>query len=317
MPDYHFLNGTFRSDLSLPELTPARGLAVCWQLTRSETLAPALNPVMLGEEPVEPGVRVTLVHHEQGLRLSFDDTGVFDISADGAEIAWRPPSAPDLNAVRKDILGRVISVALHQQGLLALHGSAVELGGRAIAFLAPKFHGKSTTAAALVERGARLLADDLVVVSCTEPLTVLPSVPVVQLWEDSARSLSRGSLAAPDLQVGPKIQRRWTEASQHAFEPAPLGGIYLLAPMRPGDSAGVARHALSTVEATLALLGQAKIGALLGKKERANLLTRCGIVADALPVFRLDVPRDFGRLGELASVMETWHSDGAVPSGPA
>ena len=199
MPDYHFLNGTFRSDLSLPELTPARGLAVCWQLTRSETLAPALNPVMLGEEPVEPGVRVTLVHHEQGLRLSFDDTGVFDISADGAEIAWRPPSAPDLNAVRKDILGRVISVALHQQGLLALHGSAVELGGRAIAFLAPKFHGKSTTAAALVERGARLLADDLVVVSCTKPLTVLPSVPVVQLWEDSARSLSRGSLAAPDL----------------------------------------------------------------------------------------------------------------------
>lgn len=317
MPDYHFLDGTFRSDLSISELAPARGLAIRWRLTRSEALIPSLNTVALGEESVEPGVRVTLERHEHGLRMRFDDTGTFDISRDGAEITWYPPHDPDLDAVRKDVLGRVISVALHQQSALVLHGSAVAFGGRAIAFLAPKFHGKSTLAAALVERGARLLADDLVVLSSTDPFTMLPSVPVVQLWEDSARILPPSSRSGPDRQVGAKMQRRWNDAHEVTMAPPLLAAIYLLAPVRPGDSAHIGRHALSAVEGTLALLGQSKIGALLGLEERASLLSRFGLVVDALPVFRLDVPRDFGRLGELAAVIEAWHADGTIPTGSA
>jgi len=315
MPDYQFLDGTLRSDLSLPELPASRGRPVRWRLTRSPALRPPLHPVTLGSELVEPGVAVSLVRHDAGLRLIFDDTGSFDISPGGEVIAWDPPEAPDLEAVRKDVLGRVIAVALHLQRSLVLHGSAVDLGGPAVAFLAPKFHGKSTTAAALVERGARLLADDLVVLSDTDPPNVLPTMSVVQLWEDSALQVPAASPRRPEARGPGKVQHRWTDPCRYATDPAPLAAIYLLAPRRPGDDAGVARQALPGVEATLALLGQAKVGALLGVAERADLLDSFGILADRVPVYRLDVPRDFDRLEELTSTIEGWHADHARPDG--
>jgi hypothetical protein len=65
------------------------------------------------------------------------------------------------------------------------------------------------------------------------------------------------------------------------------------------------------VEATLALLGQAKIGALLGLQQRATLLQRMGGLTEQVPVYRLEVPRDFDRLPELTSCLWDWHASAA------
>jgi hypothetical protein len=269
----------------------------------------------MGSEEVEPGIRVTLWRHARGLRLVFDDTGAFDISADGTRIDWAQPAEPDLASVRKDVLGRVLAICLHQQGIIALHGSAVQLGEVAIAFLAPKFHGKSTTAAALVDSGARLLADDIVAVSTGDPPTVLPSVPFIQLWKDSAARVAPGSVAVPGAEASRKVQRRWDGSGQNADAATPLDAVYLLAPVSPEAPAGVRRVRLSGVEGALALLGQAKIGTLLGVERRAELLQSTSELADRIPVFRLEVPRDFERLPDLTATLWNWHVPGrAGPS---
>jgi hypothetical protein len=269
----------------------------------------------MGSEEVEPGIRVTLSRHERGLRLVFDDTGAFEISADGTRIVWARPAEPDVASARKDILGRVLAVCLHLQGVVVLHGSAVEVSGEALSFLAPKFHGKSTTAAALVESGARLLADDLVAVSMSDPPAVLPSVPFIQLWKDSAARVAPRSAPVPGDEEGAKLQRRWDGAGQNAVAAAPLGAVYLLAPVPPGAGKGIRRLRLSGVEGALALLGQAKIGTLLGVEGRADLLQATGDLADRVPVYRLEVPRDFDRLPDLTASLWKWHApEDARPS---
>jgi len=313
MPDYQIFGGSLRSDLSFPELAPApSALPPRWMLTTSDRALPVADPVIVGREEVEPGVQVTLFRHSNGMRLAFDDTGNFDISTDGARIEWERPAEPDFASARKDVLGRVLAVCLHQQGVLALHGSAVELAGVAVAFLAPKFHGKSTTAAAMVDAGALLLADDIVAISTGGIPVVLPSVPFIQLWKDSAARVAPASVAVAGDEGGAKLQRQWAESGRNADAPVPLAAVYLLAPVLPDGPSGVRRIRLSTVEGALAMLGQAKVGNLLGVERRAELLQVTGELADRIPVYRLEIPRDFERLPELTAALWGWHpaSDG-------
>jgi hypothetical protein len=262
----------------------------------------------MGTEEVEAGVMVTLFRTGDAFRVVFDDTGCFDVSADGRRITWIPPVAPNLEAARIDILGRVFAVALDREGVIALHGSAVALGGVAVAFLAPKFHGKSTTATALVNAGGRLLADDLVPVTPGASPMVLPSVPIVQLWPDSARRVAGSASPVSTDQKAPKLQVAWTGSERNATDPVPLAAVYLLAPVRPEPTGVVRRHRVSGIEAALALLGQAKVGTLLGAERRSELLHRMADLSNEVPVYRLEIPRDFDRIGELTSSVLKWHA---------
>lgn len=59
------------------------------------------------------------------------------------------------------LTGPVMALWLHLKGSLVLHASAVEWKGGAFALVGDKGAGKSTTAAALLGRGAKLISDDL------------------------------------------------------------------------------------------------------------------------------------------------------------
>ena len=60
-------------------------------------------------------------------------------------------------------------------GAIGLHASAVDVGGQAIVFVGRSGQGKSTLAAAFVARGAKLLADDAVLLSPAPPFHVEPT----------------------------------------------------------------------------------------------------------------------------------------------
>lgn len=314
MPDYRLFGGVLRSDLEFPELPPVSAASPTWTLHRRAELPDLGGLSPLGTEDVDPGVTVTLFRAGTSLRLVFDDTGAFEISADGRQIHWVAPPAPDMDAVRKDVLGRVLAVALDQAGVTTLHGSAVGIGEVAVAFLAPKFHGKSTTATALVNAGGRLLADDLVPVTGGGRPMVLPSVPVVQLWADSAARVGGEAAPATPEQVAPKRQVVWKDVHRNADAAVPLAAVYLLAPVKSDAGVRVTRTQISGVQAALALLGQAKVGGLLGVERRSALLDRLVALGARISVYRLEIPRDFDRIGELTSSLIGWHTDGVSPS---
>jgi len=308
MPDYHLFGGVLRSEIEFPELTPGTTATPDWSLHQFDSTPDLPGLSRLGTEDVDTGVTVTLYSSGRTRRLVFSDTGTFDISQDGRRIDWVAPPDPDMEAVRKDVLGRVFAVALDQEDVTTLHGSAVAIGDVAVAFLAPKFHGKSTTATALVNAGGRLLADDLVPVTSGERPMVLPSVPVVQLWADSAAKVAGNASPVAPEQVAPKLQISWKGPARNATEAFPLAAVYLLAPIKADGGGQVSRTRLCGVEAALALLGQTKVGALLGVERRAELLHRLVELGDRVPVFRLEIPRDFGRIGELTSGLLGWHA---------
>jgi len=306
--DVSIFGGCLRSDVPLRAL-PAGDGDPHWRLRRMHGAPPAAVLEPLGEDLVDPAVRVRLFRRADGYRLVYDDTGTFDVLDDGTRIDWYPlPNAP-VESVRLDVLGRVLPTALHASGTICLHGSAVEIGGRGVAFLAPKRCGKSTLAQAVARAGGQVMSDDVVAVDVEPVPAMRAGVRGVRLWGDSAARLDGASRGEVDA-FG-KIVVRPSPGAALAGERVPVGAIYLLTPVAPdGQRAAAVRTALSPVHAAMALVSQARLAPLLGKGEGGALLDRAVRLARAAPVYTLEIVRDLERLSEAAEIVRSWHLHG-------
>ena len=155
--------------------------------------------------------------------------GTFEIEA-GSQIRVAPADSSDQAAIRVGFLGPSLGIALIQRGELVLHASAVDVGGRAVAFVGPRGHGKSTMAAAMVARGHELISDDVLTVAFESEegvARVVPGYPQIKLWPDAAEALghdpSRLELLYPGVEKC--VVRHF---DRFAAAPRPLERVYLL-----------------------------------------------------------------------------------------
>jgi hypothetical protein len=261
--------------------------------------------VRTARDELHPGVFAELIRGPNGARLTFDDTGVFDVSDAGRRVVWYPREGCEPDVARADLVGRVLPLTLHDQGLTSLHGSAVVLDGRAVAFLAPKNHGKSTLAMGLVERhGARLLSDDTLIVA-PESGIARAGVLSVRLWEHTAQrfsGLGGGRTVLSEKHIFEQMPAEWL-----AEDATPLAAIYALSPTPAGSPDAVRRYALDGPEATIALIQYQKLGALLAGLDAVRVFELSATLASRVPVFRLEIARDLERLPDVTSAIVTWH----------
>ena len=306
---YRVCGGILQSDLEFTELPGDEGDGPpTWTLSIPGGTAPQLDGELLGEDAVTDTATVRLIRGPGCLRLEFSDTGVFDVSEDGRTIRWYPLPDSDHQAAALDVIGRVLAVCFHAGGLVCLHGSAVALSGGTIAFLAPKFHGKSTTALALTRSGGRLVTDDMLPVELTDPPRAHPGVHAVRLWEDSAERVAGDDNIREG--VGGKLVVDHLAADARMDEVSELSAVYLLHPViDEPDARAVERELTSAVESAMALVGQSKIGPLLGRSEAPVLLDRSLRLSELVPVYRLRIARDFERLSEVVATLRGWHED--------
>jgi serine kinase of HPr protein (carbohydrate metabolism regulator) len=84
---------------------------------------------------------------------------------------------------------------LLQRRVLPLHGSAVAVNGKAIAFVGESGAGKSTLASAFLGRDYPLLSDDVIPVrfSIDGDPHVAPAYPQQKLWQESLNGLGMDS----------------------------------------------------------------------------------------------------------------------------
>jgi hypothetical protein len=216
--------------------------------------------------------------------------------------------------VRFYLLGSCLGFLLLSRGLFAFHGSAVSDGERCWLFIGESGAGKSTTAAALLQRGYRLLADDVSLVGFDEAgqALVYPAFPQIKLWEDSARALALDEQALS--LILPDWEKFKLKVSQHfAAEPVPLAAIFQLWPVEGGE---LAVQLLEGVERFAALSpniykGEAITGYGLEKAHFAF----CTRLLQELPIYRLERPSghfNLAAIPELLSLATT--SDSAHPS---
>ena len=106
----------------------------------------------------------------------------------GKKISVTPLKNANEDQIRLFILGTCMGALLIQRKTLPLHGSAIEIDGRAYAIVGESGAGKSTLAAALMNLGYKLLSDDVIAVTISEEdhlPYVIPSYPQQKLWQES------------------------------------------------------------------------------------------------------------------------------------
>lgn len=302
MTGHRVFGGCLESDLDFPELAEAGSTVPTWTLRITDEIRDTRPSQFIGEDEVDGDIRVRLYRTGQGYRLQFDDTGDFSVSRNGSELEWRPGPNASLEAVRIDVLGRVLPLAMHASGTCCLHASAVTLGAAGLAFIGLKFQGKSTLALALANAGATLVTDDTLPVIPGPPALMRPGVHSLRLWTDSATRLAAPT---PDSRSDKRLVN--PPADRVLLTPARLDAIYVLSPVPQSRPVAVHRQRLTSVDSALTLVRHSKLGPLFGGSESSVLIGWAAAVARSVPVYRLEVARDFERLPEVVGRLGEWH----------
>lgn len=158
-----------------------------------------------------------------GARFRFGDA-TFDVF-DGERVEW---ASPEDGGVPAALFGTVVAIVLALRGLVPLHGSAVEIDGRAVLLAGPSGAGKSTLCEALIQRGGRLVSDDLSAMNAMTGEgvpTLLPGRPAVRLFPDGAPAVGLKNLyPMPMVDLARTVPLRSLILLQRAPAPAGLAG---------------------------------------------------------------------------------------------
>jgi hypothetical protein len=287
---------TIRSDLLLPELDSDSADRPDLTIRLART----------GRPLPQPSLGTVYESGAQDHYVAWPGVGAFLIRGAQA-IDVEPAPGVSLPLLNFPLLGPVMARLLHLRGMLVLHASAVDLTGRGAVFLGAKGAGKSTTVAAFVAAGHRLLTDDVLAIrfSSHECPHIVPGFPQLKLNVDVAdRFVWDGAVAMPPPIPGfPKQQRRLTGCFSHA--PVLPRCIYVLA---QGCSAKIvplsAQDALGPLLSySFASLFQRRYGQL-SKAEAGRHLSQCAALAGLVRVARLERPSDLQRLPDIVRLVE-------------
>ncbi len=204
--------------------------------------------------------------------------------------------------VEIDLLGVAFSLWLELQGILALHASAVAVGGRAAVFLSTNGGGKSSLAASLMQAGCPLLTDDVLPVERRgEDFWGHPGYPQMRMWPDQARRFL-GRYKELDI-IHPAYSKRRVPVGDDGLGvfcdmALSIGCLYIPERRNPDDwGTRVEIKPLSSVEALMSLVGQSFVPYFvepLGLQPRR--LEFFASFVSQVPVRRLVYPDGFDHL---------------------
>lgn len=177
-----------------------------------------------------PIVRVS--RSPDGFHLHYADRTRVWIDRAGADVWCTWPASATLEDTCTYLCGPVLGLLLRLRGALALHASAVQVGGGAVGFVGPHGAGKSTIAAALGAAGHRVVTDDVLHLRAEGARWIAePFASMLKLWPRGAQ-LALG--AAAEL---PVIAAGWDKRALYldgeipgATSPLPLLALAWLAP---------------------------------------------------------------------------------------
>lgn len=316
MNKYSVFGGCLRTEMDFPELRPATTSQPLWSFETVDSLPRPDDAVEIGAQHIYGECYARLLRHGKGYRIAVDDTGVFEIDRSGSNISWERKADAWPDFVRSHLLGRVLATSLYSQGLLPLHGSAVEFDSGTVGFLAPKRFGKSTLALALTSAGGRLVTDDTLPLQLGATVSAWPGVHSVRVASDSMAALGveRADL---DTREGKGIVTS-LPVERLSMAPSPLAALYLISPLAVTDDANVAatvdRQRVPGVASAVALVANLKIAKMTGAGEMPEVLRRAAIVAEHVPVYRLLIPRQLELLPMVAETILGWHSSATASS---
>lgn len=279
------------SNLALPEFIPQNTACDVTVTLQPPGPAPETWPEMRQYLKISPQETIVAIR----------DIGLFHIR-EGREIFVTPFPESDERLIQLCIAGSIMATLLYQRGFpLLLHASAIALNNQVVCILGNSGDGKSSTAAALLARGHRIISDDVVPIQITpSAVHVVSAYPQIKISPEIATAfgypLEQLSFLHPRL--GEYAYRSLT---QFDATPAPLSRIYVL---NNSDTLSIEKLPPQTamVEMIRHSYGLQPLGPAL---DRALHLSTCTQLLNHVSVCRLNRPRSIPLLAEVVRCIES------------
>jgi hypothetical protein len=218
---------------------------------------------------------------------------------------WRPePILPDVLTM---LTGSVAAYVLQLRGVTCLHASVVDVGGRAIALVGSTGAGKSTTAAAFVQQGCSLIADDIAALEARPGGFAVQSGPRrLRLYQEVAERVMGVQDDQPplwSLDVNAPTKRVVDPNANAASDVAAavsLSAVYLL---ERRHAAAPEVEALSPSAGLAKLVPNTSARIVLDHAGRAAEFATLGRLAATVPIRRLRRPNGLDTLEETCRVI--------------
>lgn len=230
----------------------------------------------------------------------------FQISEDGQRVVAMPTLTANDETVGDLFRNAICPVLANHTGGLCLHGSAVLLGDRGIAFVGRSRSGKTTLAGAFAKAGFPFLTEDVVdLVGNDGRYDIQSKEPVLRLMPDSAAHL----LGSADRNEQGKRTIEPAAQIPHSKNSASLAAIVILGEDRPRD---VQLDRLTADAALVSLLQHSFILDVEDKPRLSAHFSRLADLAQTVPCYSLDYRRDYSELERvIATVGDHFLEQGA------
>jgi hypothetical protein len=293
-PSKHtYFYGPFRleSDIQIPEL---EGCAGSGSIAVTITLGGV--PSMIGGVPYGRFCSISATEY----LLDIPQVARFYV-AHGTEVRMEAATDAPAADVSTYLLGSVFGALCHQNGLLPLHASSVQVGDGVTAFLGDSGAGKSTMAACLQGRGYAIASDDICLLADEAgEMRVIPVAGWLKLWRTSLDHLGETPEERNRVYSEDDKYRLYLEAQ--AGDRPVLRNLVFLEKAAEGE----ARLEPLSVPETLARMMQLTylgyITELTGS--HARVFGQCARVLQGAKGYRLVVPWGFEAMDGVLKVVE-------------
>jgi hypothetical protein len=237
--------------------------------------------------------------------LSAPGVGTFAVDAGACEIRWRAAKGATSDAMRTLLVNHVLPLVLSAERLI-LHASAVQVGPSVVGFVGAPGRGKSTLAAALARAGARVVADDALVLERRgSKVVAVPFGLGLRLCPDAARAVlgkrRAMSLARSGLRSSKRFVPQDGTSLRFTRSSSALRRLYVLDVPRTRRITRVDR--LAGAEAVLPLVSCAFQLDLEEPQSIRTTFERVLHLVQAVPVRRLRAVRRLDALDEVVAAV--------------
>ncbi|HBS85742.1 MAG: hypothetical protein A2W91_13435 [Bacteroidetes bacterium GWF2_38_335] len=192
-------------------------------------------------------------------------------------------------SIRLFLLGSAFSALLMQRGLFPVHGSAIDINGAGLVVSGLSGAGKSTLAMGFINKGFKILNDDVCVISFAEEQPqIMPGFPHVKLWADSIRNF--GKEPSQYERIRENIEKHRLEIT-NSFLPKPVP-FKILIVLGVKNSEGIEIEEIKGVEKfNLLRKNTHRFQYVDGLLKQQDHFTAIGKMANKLKIFTVQRPR--------------------------
>ncbi|MDO5291866.1 MAG: hypothetical protein Q4F05_03855 [bacterium] len=231
-----------------------------------------------------------------------NDTGIFYVSK-GREIHYQLKENANLQYARTYILGYAISMLLLQRNILTIHCSAIANNEGAVLIAGESGAGKSTITTSFLNKGYKLLADDIAAVTVDEEGKVLayPAFPYQKLCRDGVKreKININGLLCIDEEKDKFLVPR---GEQFINQPMIVKAMVILG---VNDGAGISVDEEVGVNKLFAIRENLFLRRLRGDwLARPEIIQTCLEIGSKVPIYTIIRPRKFDTRSAVINSLE-------------